>query len=88
MILSTLFKTGTDRDVPMYTSRNYHLTSEDQAYAVAFALMAVGKYAAVSYTLDGWTVETRPSEAEVESTEYIVHGIDPAATVVTQRLAV
>ncbi len=88
MILSTLFKTGTDHDVPMHTSRHYQVTSEDQAYAVAFALMAVGRYASVSYTLGGWTVETRPSDTEVETTEYIVRGIDPAARVATQRLAV
>lgn len=86
MILSTLFKTGTDHDVPMHTSRHYRVTSEDQAYAVAFALMAVGRYAAVSSTLAGWTVETRPGDAEVDTTEFIVRGIDPAATLATQRI--
>lgn len=88
MILPTLFRTGTEHDVPMHTSRRYEVTSEDQAYAVAFALMAVGRYAAVSSTLGGWSVETRPAQAEVETTEVIVRGIDPAARLATQRIGV
>lgn len=86
MILSTLFRTGTDRDVPMHTSRHYRVGSEDQAYAVAFSLMAVGRYATVNYDLSGWSVETRPAPTDVDSTEHIVHGIDPSAKLATQRL--